>query len=317
MPSVKADTMTDGDVLKLERNILKKDQRYTFSADITSFDAIKIYHGVDIYSGGYVEITNTSISTYMYKSQYSLVSSVSHGLTMNGKINVVLDIDTFGRLNVSLTTNSGSFTKENMSWGACRDLVQVESVGSDLSNVQFNWNTTEYEKDIWVFGDSWMSLGSDGWTYHLLKEKDNFSVSGYGGGISPYLYNDFVTGLKYDTPKYAVWALGMNEGDSKDSDAINSTWKEYVNYFIKKCEENHITPILVTIPSSATINNDNKNEWIRNSGYRYIDFATAMGANNFGTSWTTGLAKSDGNHPTEDGAKVLAQQVLKDFPEIE
>ena len=108
--------------------------------------------------------------------------------------------------------------------------------------------------------------------------------------------------------------------DSSDTTSYGSDWKTYIDLLLDYCTSNGITPILATIPtaanddSSGLKNNEKKNEWVRNSGYRFIDFAKAVGANADGT-WRTGLKGAD-IHPSVLGAKVLAGQVLVDFPEI-
>ena len=73
---------------------------------------------------------------------------------------------------------------------------------------------------------------------------------------------------------------------------------------INICKRYGITPIFATIPTVPTINNEQKNAWIRNSGYRYIDFAKAVGADASG-NWYSGMIESDNIHPSEKGAKAL------------
>ena len=76
---------------------------------------------------------------------------------------------------------------------------------------------------------------------------------------------------------------------------------------------NKITPVFTTIPSTPTIDNSKKNAWIRSSGYRYIDFDKAVGAD-IDRNWYSGM--NAGNHPTEAGAKALFARFILDFPEI-
>ena len=59
-----------------------------------------------------------------------------------------------------------------------------------------------------------------------------------------------------------------------------------------------------------------KNEYIRNSGYRYIDFASAVGAVEAKSPWYEGMLSTDNIHPTSAGGKALAEQILMDLPEI-
>lgn len=77
------------------------------------------------------------------------------------------------------------------------------------------------------------------------------------------------------------------------------------------CRDNGITLIYTTIPK-ANDNKDKINLYIRNSGYRYIDFVDAVMPSG---TWYPDM-DADGTHPTTLGAQVLAGQVLVDFPEI-
>jgi hypothetical protein len=163
---------------------------------------------------------------------------------------------------------------------------------------------------------------------------------------------DFNTALTCSTPEFALWLLGMNNGDPwpeyaqeteetkenpeaakklkairKDvpdcqSDTrdtliskINPSWLAPTEEFLALCKAHGITPILATIPQTPKINNLPKNEWIRRSGHRYIDFNHAVGADH-DPKWHPDMLHSDDVHPLTLGAKALYSQVLADFPEI-
>ena len=121
------------------------------------------------------------------------------------------------------------------------------------------------------------------------------------------------------TPRYALWLIGIN--DRGDIDAPTSRWLAATKEFISICEANGITPVLQTIPNTFITSlrqlktHQYKTDWIRSSGYRYIDIAAAIGSRPDGT-WAEGMQGPDGIHPTAEGAMVMAEQVLKDFPEI-
>ena len=153
---------------------------------------------------------------------------------------------------------------------------------------------------------------------------------------------DFKVALEKGTPKFAFWCLGMNNGDDKETGAVNETWLEPTKEFLAICEEKGITPILSTIPSTPVVLNEPKNVWVRNwakeTGGRYVDFARAVGADTFiegvkgekkyvhrngneivnqtGYEWYEGMICPDYVHPVESGAQALYAQVLVDFPEI-
>ena len=71
-----------------------------------------------------------------------------------------------------------------------------------------------------------------------------------------------------------------------------------------------------SIPNVPDRINTFKNDIVKLSGLRYIDFAKAVNAEVTGASWYNGCLSSDNVHPTIAGAKALASQVLVDFPEI-
>ena len=114
-------------------------------------------------------------------------------------------------------------------------------------------------------------------------------------------------------PEYIVWTLGMN---NKDVDGkINEKYFESTNEFLRVCEERGITPILCTVPNVPERDNRPKNEWVRSSKYRYIDFARAVGSDK-DVNWYPEMLCADRVHPATKGAEALYMQVLCDFPEI-
>ncbi|MEE0928080.1 MAG: hypothetical protein UIG59_02710, partial [Acutalibacteraceae bacterium] len=82
------------------------------------------------------------------------------------------------------------------------------------------------------------------------------------------------------------------------------------------CEEKGITPILSTIPNTPTVNNFFKNEWVKASGYRYVDFAAGVNATEKGSPWGAGMLSGDNVHPAKPGAKALYDQLKKDLSDI-
>ena len=124
---------------------------------------------------------------------------------------------------------------------------------------------------------------------------------------------DFKVAIQKGTPTYVLWCLGMNNGDK--GGVLNEGWLNSTKEFLEICKEKGITPILSTIPSTPVVNNEPKNEWVRNSGYRYIDFNRAVGAEK-DVAWYPEMLYKDNVHPARGGAEALYSQVLVDFPEI-
>ena len=105
----------------------------------------------------------------------------------------------------------------------------------------------------------------------------------------------------------------MNNKDNEDS--ISESYKAATDEMLAICEERGITPILSTIPNTPKVDNKYKNEWVRNSGYRYVDFSRAVGADE-SVDWYPDMLSADSVHPASRGAAALYAQVLVDFPEI-
>ncbi len=311
-----ATELTDGDVLQLGENCVKKNKILRFSGTIDYMDTLIFRHGNNVYGSGYVVINSTSIEVYNYTTSATLNLSVEHGLNLIGNVDITMYANNSDILSITVTSSDGTYTIPECLWSVCRGMIEMEVVNSRLSNVSLTWNCDDLSKGIWIFGDSYLGIaGASRWPYHILSfGYDNAMYSGYPGGKSRALYKDWKTLITYGAPKYAVWCLGMNDGDS--STCVNESWKACVESFIADCEAEGVTPILATIPNTPTVNNSFKNEYIKNSGYRYIDFASAVGATDVGSEWFDGMLSSDKVHPLSLGAKALAEQILVDFPEI-
>ena len=175
------------------------------------------------------------------------------------------------------------------------------------------WNSVETD-----CGDSYMAVRDGGKLPSKLKYFNvfqNLNIIGYSGAgsenVLPYVFAMFRMDLM---PKYLVWAIGMNNGDT--SSAVNATWKAGYDKLIELASGGNFELILATIPNTPTINNNYKNEIVRNSGYRYIDFTDAVQTAEGASTWIAGMLSSDNVHPTAEGAKALASRLCADFPEI-
>ena len=103
--------------------------------------------------------------------------------------------------------------------------------------------------------------------------------------------------------------------DKSDVERVaNDEWKAYVEKVIKLCDESNVTLIFATVPTVEIRNNRGKNDFVRASGYRYIDFDEAVSDGE--GNWKEGMLAKDGVHPAEIGAKAMADRFMADFPEI-
>lgn len=320
--SVEGNIASGGNLqLLTARNNLRKGERIVFEGDITSFDSLKI----GLTFAAPVDTAANQINTFLidganisyYARNTSTPVVVAHGLTISDNIQVIWEMSATATCKITLLSDGNSFIYEfeNFARVAIGNPF-VLSVNTVLSNCKLSWTCTDLEKRIWIFGDSYLSYNNERWTYYLHQYgyDHNCLLDGYAGEGSVNGRVSFSNLLQFGTPKLAVWCLGMNDtSDTESAPAAN--WVTNRDLFLQYCQDNNVTPIFGTIPTVPTINNEQKNSWIRSSGYRYIDFAKAVGADSSG-NWYNGMLSNDGIHPTMQGARALYSQVLADLPEI-
>lgn len=272
--------------------------------------------------GRWYEITGTSI---IVKTSEGVVHTYSHGLTISEKTTLIVYKETAmdsGR--VVLMDGNGSSYSFNDEIRVISGAPFVLNLGASSINVALSFMPRKTTADIWLFGDSYLSyLDPARWLYYPISWGfDNYLLNALGGINSADslidLQNILATGAR---PSYLVWCLGMNDG--ADQTAYNQpsfAWKDNLNIMLSLCSQYGIIPILATIPTIPNASHALLNAWVRNSGYRYIDFAAAVEETgtdywkNYGED--DAMLSSDLVHPTMYGAKALAAQAVSDFPEI-
>ena len=294
------------------------DKRIIFTADVTSFEGLRLGHGYEDYNASYLEIDNTHVRCYRYLKEIVPLTEVAHGLTITDDIKVTIDVD--NRLNATITIYSGaqSFTcSVDRSWGGSNGEIYAESIGSALRNAQVAFTCDGYKEKIQFYGDSYLSQSSDRWLNFAFN--DGFTdalFDGYGGRGSGGAYTSLVENLKHSNPEIVVWMMGMNDGQDSDINTPSVTWTVNKDKLIALAIQRGFEIVFTTLPTVPGINHEAKNKWIRESGYRYIDMAEALGADGTGR-WTDGyLNLNDNVHPTAAGAEAIYNQVVKDLPEF-
>lgn len=240
-----------------------------------------------------------------------------HGLLLDGK--TIVSISRNDKITITITTGKGdSFTlPSTVSWNGVGQPF-VENNGASPLNASLSFMLGDLSKEIWIIGDSYCGLFNDArWPTQLTKKGyTNFLMNAVGGENAKEAYYDLLNLLSCGhSPKYILWAEGMN-GET-DSSETSASWyqKLWLMRVLRVMKEHEITPILMTIPSVKTLKHHAWSQYVRELGYRYVDVAEAVGSNYDGT-WTEGLLSSDGLHPSEAGAKIICERVLRDFPEI-
>lgn len=317
----KTGNLSDGQFIKMTaRTDVRKNNRVVFNCAVSSFSAITIAKSANVNSNNISNPRNMFIiddTNITYKWDGSTqTAQEAHGLTISDNLQVILEESDINTCKVTLISDGNSYTHTFAYRIYENGAFFVLSTESVLTDCEFVWMCSDIDKLAWIFGDSYCQYSEDRWAYylHTYGYDKNALINAYAGEGSSSAYPSFSNLLTYGTPKFALWFMGLNDG-SDTAQAPSANWVTGRDRFLGYCMNEHITPVFGTIPTVPNINSEQKNTWIRNSGYRYVDFAKAVGASSSGV-WYTGMLADDNIHPTARGAKTLFAQFLSDFPEI-
>ncbi len=284
--------------------------------------------GNGAYVGGaegacWIVVKNGTAQVFNYSTlnQAPTVVTINHGLTVTDFLKVTVERNYGNVANIRISTRAGGYREANVSWCASCGDVFAKPNGVDLTNVSLRWSLESLQEKIWVFGDYLAGNAKNDWTYYLnAKKYTKNAIFANNAMKAETALADLKWALDVGyTPQYVVWGVGMNDADSES--AVNAGWKNATEEFLDICEDKGITPILVTLPTTATKLNASKNAWIKawaaEKGERYIDAAGALGKeSDTGYSWYSGHLAANGEDLTDFGAETFLIQVLIDFPEI-
>lgn len=157
-----------------------------------------------------------------------------------------------------------------------------------------SWQPQDIDKKTWIFGDSWFTFSPARWPYWLYQYgySKNALIDGFPGENSGQAAQSLSNLLNFGYPKDVIVCTGMNDGADSSDDVPSQRWVAYRDEILSICQNNGLNPVFATIPSTPTINNNAKNSWIKNSGYRYIDFEKAVGAD-IDVHWYPGMQNID------------------------
>lgn len=219
--------------------------------------------------------------------------------------------ETSGELLASFTTNTAAYA-----WG-CPTLTNIAGTW------RFSDFTMSYPKNAYplvaVYGDSFIEGDTIRDTKNLrysalLQEvigKGNCLLFGHGGASTKSDNSRTLLQLQKVNSAYAILAYGNNDADW-------DTWWKYMEYMLRLCKSTDTVPIFVTVTprvgqSDAYIAKINAiNNWIKSSGYSYIDANKACTTD--GLTWKSGYVMDDGVHPTVLGHKAIFDRIKIDCP---
>ena len=259
----------------------------------------------------YVKVDASKVYIYDIKYGTGGTAEYAHGLTIEGNVGISVVMDS--RMGATISIISAGVTYAvSYPQSIIRAYIGYPylSLSGSSDWVSFSASIADIDKDIWIFGDSYLGDSPERWAYYLNRNGvNNYMLDGYGGEGSIQAYTSFQSLTALKTPKYVVWCLGMNDSTLFDR------WRTYFDNVRAYCDANGIMFVGATIPSVPTINHEDKNAYVRSCGCNYIDFARAVGAGASG-NWFTGMLSADGVHPSETGAKTLYHCAITDFPQL-
>lgn len=324
--TAKCQLLPAGEKLVACKNIIKSNQKISFTADITSLgegNKLIVGHGYMKTHGSWVEITADGVVGHSYFSYATPPlktlnkEELFHGIKITDFITVCIDfcVNKNGA-DVIIVSAGGTYKCFLPAWYCSDGEVLALFEGLDARNCVLNWSSDDFAKPIWLVGDSYIGTGSDvRWPYYLVRDGyHNLLMCGFPGMGSRRGIDELKATIDRGQPEFIVWCLGMNNADKSENE-INPEYLLATEEFLALCKERGITPILSTIPNTPKVENRVKNAWVRSSGYRYIDFARAVGAVD-DARWYDEMLSTDQVHPIAKGAAALYSQVLVDFPEI-
>ena len=264
-----------------------------------------------------IEISDTEITITDRKWGTPTINTYTHGLTIKDNLSISWLVNN-DDCSISLASNGEIYNKnwKSLIINLLRPHYTVNS-GVTISNIAFSWTCLDFNKNIWIFGDSYFTDTDTRWVHYLINNgyNKNVLIDAYSGEGSNGAMTSLLTSLSVaETPKYIFWCLGMNDG-TDTSESPSATWKNKIDQLLSICDLYNITPILATIPTVPSINHEKKNEYVRNSGLQYVDFAKAVGATPLGV-WYDNMLSEDEVHPDIAGGIALYYRVLTDFPQI-
>lgn len=297
------------------KTAIKDGQQIAFKGKFSSFNEVDI-----LFSGtGSINSVRVDSTNLIIDNDKNSTITEAHGLSITNDITILLEIKK-SRMFVHVTSMGVTF-KFDCSWsqtGGTPSECVASANGMTFSDASLSVNYSAANRDIWYFGDSYAKFGTDTRLPYYVVEygyDKNVLFNAVSGGTSNGAITALSTLLAYGSPSIAVIATGMNDGSDANTTTPATNWMNGVQKFISLCESNNIEPVLCTVPTVPTVNHEAKNAWVRSSGYRYIDYASAVGAKASG-QWYTGMLSSNNVHPSTLGGNALFTQLITDLPEV-
>lgn len=314
------ETFENGEKITVVASDAKNKYNLHFVGKVSSFDKLYLYYGENFnYSSSWICVTSTHIEVYQYFGGITRILNVAHNLTISDIISINVICENIHAIKIILTTASGHF-ETNINYnlgsygfvGSQGEQISCESSGSEFTDVYFGMDVFGLESKLWAFGDSYF----DGWPVIIDNE---FGINecyfdGFSGRGSNDAYLSFLECIKHKTPKTVFWCMGMNDPDN--STTINSDWKKHAELMMEYAKLYGFDLLLCTIPNVPDRIHTFKNAYIKSSGFKYIDLAKMLGAEDIGSHWIDGLLGTDNTHPSLNGQYAIASFMLAELSHL-
>jgi hypothetical protein len=254
------------------------------------------------YGSKWLEINGNEYTVYTHTTE-TVVTKQSTGTISNGYFVITMGITETSYM-IMLDKDGMQYILHNETIGSPVTGVPFLKVSAPLDNVGFSAVSANLYSDVWIFGDSYMGKASNR-VYGKFPAKTNVFVDAMAGMGSVKAYDELNRVLNLHKPKTLVWYVGINDDFE--------TYSRYVPLVKELCETNGISLVLNCVPSTPTLDRTQHQEYVKNSGERYVDSWGAVGKT---VSWDDGCLDTDNTHPTEKGAHILYHRLCADVPEI-
>ena len=246
--------LNDGDKKLLINNAIKQNYQIRFNGKIEHFETLYIGKGDHRWCSSFLKLTTDSIYAYIKTDSIRQQLASKHNLQLDDNLSIIIN-QKLDSARIILTSKTDTF--KTLSKFTGMDNPFIRSVGSRIKVNDFAFTCNDFNNEVWIFGDSYVSCSHpERWTYWIYKDSLNFLGDGLPGGKSIHSYDFLRTALTVSKPKYLVWCLGMNDGSDKYIN--NVSWLIYTEKVKKLCKKKGITLIFGVVPTCPKVYNKYK-----------------------------------------------------------
>lgn len=311
---VETESLSEGGSIEIPNTPdVKNNHSISFRSKVVDMGKLRISHGTSAYTAGILEVDGTNIYKYGWSNPSDSPTTVPHGLTISDYIHIQLIVKKEPqKAKLIITTANGQTYSEELYWNGASSNITAKCFSGEYTDCKLILGGAVWKENVWIFGDSY----TDYWHTQMVEFGANkhYLLDGYSGRGSARAYKSLANELKFGTPEFVVWMMGMNDSDSTTE--INTTFKTSFDNAKSLCESKNIKFIPCTIPNTPTRLNSFKNEYVKANSETYIDMADVLGATEDGSSWYDGLISGDDLHPSTKGAKLIAKMLCEELPQI-